>query len=181
MATRIWETQVTVPAGTLPAAPQVTKWVTEDDTLVDVEIEIPPGHNGLTGIKILKGGSPLIPYSPNSWIIANDYSRLFPVDDYVPTSDVTIVAYNQGAYPHTFYLRATIADTPSTGGAAPPLVSTVLPISSDSFTADPLSPAGLLGAGVANALASGDITASDLVPAGSAQITLPAPDTSGVQ
>jgi len=173
MATRIWETQITVPAGTPIASPVSQSWVTEDALINDIEIEIPPGHNGQTGIEILKGGSPLIPYSAGTWIIANNYSRQFPVNDYVPTADLTIVAYNTGQYPHTFYLRMTVTEYDSTAGGAASALNVPLPIGQDIVSSDPLSPAAILGPDVANALTTGDLTADDVAPVVSVPVNLP--------
>ena len=164
MAARIYQTQITVPAGTLPTAPMSQAWVTEDNTIADIELEIPPGHNGFTGIRVIKGDTTILPYNMGTWIIANDVSRIFPVNDYIPTGDMKIIAYNQGQYAHTFYLRMTVSDytQPSESVAGTPIV----PVASGDITTapDPLSPDALLGADTASGLASGTITASDVAP-----------------
>lgn len=173
-ATRIYPLQLSVPAGTLPSAPQITPWVTEDNVIVSIELEIPPGHNGLTGIRIMKGDTQLLPFASNSWIIANDYSRVFPIDDYVPTGDIKVQAYNQGSYPHAFFLRMTMTlYTPLTAGSSP-TDANAIPGITESGSSDPLSPDAILGTDTVAALATGEVTADQLLP-----VNIPA-DTSGV-
>lgn len=163
-ATRIYPLQLNVPAGTLPSAPQITPWVTEDNVIVSIELEIPPGHNGLTGIRIMKGDTQLLPFASNSWIIANDYSRVFPIDDYMPTGDIKVQAYNQGSYPHTFFLRMTMTlYTPLIAGSGATDAS-ALPGITQSGAPDPLSPDAILGTDTTAALTNGLVTADQLLP-----------------
>lgn len=162
MPARIYEFTLTVPAGTLQSAPLTVSANTEDNELVTVELEIPPGHNGLTGTRVTKSGVPLIPFSANSWITANDYVHTFPVGDYVQTADLRLQAYNTGTYPHTFYYRLTYVDYNPTGAGRGPTESDTLPLDTNAAAADPLSPEALLGTGAVAALVAGDITADDL-------------------
>ena len=173
MAARIWEIQVTVPAGTLQAAPQVTPWITEDNLINLIELEVPPGHNGLTGIRVMKGDVPLLPYNSNSFIVANAYTNSFPVNDYVPTRDVSIQAFNTGAYPHTFYLRMTVSDWDTSGGKSVPSESQALPVGQATIPPDPLSPDAILGPGIASGLAAGQITADELAGEQTQSLTVP--------
>lgn len=173
MATRIWEIQVTVPAGTLQAAPQVTPWVTEDNLINLIELEVPPGHNGLTGIRVMKGDVPLLPYNANAFIVANDYTAQFPVNDYTPTGDVSIQAFNTGAYPHTFYLRMTVSDWDRSGGTAQGNTSGALPASEITAAPDPLSPDAILGPATADALTNGQVTADELAGVQTENLTVP--------
>lgn len=173
MASRIWETQVTVPAGTPQATPLVSAWVTEDNLWNVIELIVPPGHNGLTGIRVMKGDVPLLPYNSASFIVANDYTREFPVNDYVPTGDVTIQTFNTGAYPHTFYLRVTISDWDKSG-AGPGAVQSQ-PISTGTITTspDPLSPDAILGPVTTDQLVNGQLTADQLAGVETENLTVP--------
>lgn len=178
-AARIYETSVTVPAGTLPTAPQVTSWVTEDNDVLDIEVEIPPGHNGLTGVRVMKGDVQLLPFGTNTWLIANDYSRVFTVGEYLPTVDVKIQAYNQGSFSHTFYLRMTVVNHTVPVPAVPAGTGAPLTFGATQPAPDPLSPDAILGPDTAAGLASGIITAADLQPAIPEDLTVPVPVTSG--
>jgi hypothetical protein len=163
-ASRVYPLTLSVPAGTLPTAPQTTPFVTEDNVILTIELEVPPGHNGLTGIRVMKGDTQLLPFGANSWIIANDYSRVFPIDDYIPTGDIKVQAYNQGSYPHAFYLRMTMTDyTPLTAGKSN-TEGAALPLTTSSGVIDPLSPDAILGTDTTTALANGLVTADELLP-----------------
>ena len=173
MTTRIWETQITVPAGTAIASPVTQSWVTEDAYILSVELIVPPGHNGLTGIRVSKGDVQILPWSASSWIIANDYTRVFPVEDYIPTLDMKIQAYNTGQYPHTFYLRQYVTDYVQPGQVPGAAVPQPLPIEGLTVSTDPLSPSAILGSDVANALTTGDLTANDVAPLQPTPVDIP--------
>lgn len=164
MASRIYPLNVTVPAGTLPANPQVTPWVTEDNIMASIELDIPPGHNGLTGIRIMKGDVQLVPWGRGSWVIGNDIDHTFPIGVFMPTGDITVQAYNQGAYSHTFYLRVQMDTYIPPGTTTASRAGEAIPVSADTTSSDPLSPDAILGPDTASALASGDLTAADVVP-----------------
>lgn len=174
MAFRTYAISVTVPAGTPIANPQVTPWKTEDKAIVSVELDIPTGHSGRTGIRIMKGDTQLIPWGFNSWIIGSGIDHDFPVGRYTPTGDVSIQAYNIGTFPHTFYLRLTLEDPPRPTPATAPAGSAALSVEAVTSSSDPLSPDAILGSDAASALASGTVTADDLAPAAPADVSVPA-------
>jgi hypothetical protein len=158
MPPRVYDIAFTVPPGTPANAPVSVPWVTEDNTIVDIELEVPPGHNGLTGIRVVKGSVQLIPWSAGTFIIANDYSRTFPVGAYIPTSDLTLQGYNTGAYPHTFYLRMTVVNydpgqSQNQGSPSQALVTGII-----TSAPDPLSP---------------DATAAETAPIDTTDLTVP--------
>lgn len=173
MATRIYTTSVTVPAGTLQAAPQVTPWVTEDNLINLIELEVPPGHNGLTGIRVMKGDTPLLPWNASSFIVANAYTNSWPVNEYLPTGDVTIQTFNTGAYPHTFYLRMTISDYDKSGGTSAGTPSQAIPSGAITAPPDPLSPDAILGPVVTDQLVNGKVTADELAGVETENLTIP--------
>lgn len=164
MASRIYPLTVTVPAGTGPSTPLITPWFTEDNTIVSIELDIPPGHNGLTGIRVMKGDIQLIPWGSNSWIIGNDIDHTFPVNAYVPTKDVAIWAYNNGSYQHSFYLRMWVEDYNPPTGTQPLGEGGALPVGTITPSPDPLSPDAILGPDTTAALVNGDVTAADIAP-----------------
>lgn len=164
MPKRIYPLTVTVPAGTQQSNPVSQSFTTEDNQLDAIELIIPPGHNGLTGVRVMKGDTQLIPWGSNSWIIGNDYSREFPVDDYLPTRDVTVQAYNMGNFAHSFYLRAIIEDyVPQTGQSLSGENQT-LNLGASVVSPDPLSSDAILGVGTADAINNGSVSADDLIP-----------------
>ncbi len=173
MPPRVYDIAFTVPPGTLAAAPVSMPWVTENNTIMDIELEVPPGHNGLTGIRVMKGDTQLIPWSSGTFIIANDYNRVFPVGAYISTGDVTIQGYNTGAYPHTFFLRMTVVNYDQHLAAGQGSLSQAIPAESITVSPDPLSPDALLGPDTAAALTSGDLTAADVAPVDTTDLTVP--------
>jgi hypothetical protein len=141
---RTYPLTVTVPAGTSPNTPLSVPYPTEDNDVVDIEILIPAGHCGLTGIRVMWNDRQILPWGVNDWIIANDYHRVFPVGQYLLAAGLRVEAYNMGLFPHSFYLRAQIADC-SLVDQQPvnPIASVTIP-GSDVVPPLPLSPDALL-------------------------------------
>ena len=181
MPPRVYNIAFTVPAGTPKANPISAPWVTEDNTIVDIELEVPPGHNGQTGLRVMKGDVQLLPWSAGTFMVVNNYNRVFPVNAYLPTSDVTLQGYNTGQYPHTFFLRMTMEDHDQQGSSPQGSPSQALPAESVTTAADPLSPDGLLGPDAAAAVTDGTLTADDLAPVNAADLSLPpSPEPAGL-
>lgn len=164
MASRVYELTITVPSGTNASNPQVTPWVTEDNVLDSIEVEIPPGHNGLTGIRVMKGDVQILPWSGNTWIVASDYDRVYQVGAFTPTRDVTVQTYNNGTYNHTFFLRMTMSDYVPPGSGSAVTEASAIPLDTGASSPDPLSPDAILGASTAAALANGTVTADEIAP-----------------
>lgn len=159
---RIYPITVTVPSGTLASAPLSVPWVTEDGIIEEVELLIPPGPNGTTGIRIMKGDVQLIPWGANTWIIGNDYNKAYPIGGYLPTRDLKIQAYNTGANPHSFYLRMSLSSIPPAFQVAPSSDVSVLDLGTSAPSADPLSPDAILGQDTVAALMNGSLTAAQI-------------------
>jgi len=154
MPARVYEADLTVPAGTAIAAAVSAVWALDEGTLVNVRIVVPPGHNGLTGVRVLWAGTPIIPYGGAPYIIANDDKMDWDINQDVNTGSITVQGYNLDIWPHTFYLRglldrlgssmpAGLASVPAT---QPPAAATLAAISalSDMGPADAGLPAGVL-------------------------------------
>lgn len=115
MASRYYVISVTVPAGTVSTAPQVTTWQLEDQTLTRIELDIPDGHNAQTGIRIIRSGQQVIPWSNNQYLQANGRLLSIDVGQELTESKLVINTINNDVFDHTFYLRATITDMPLSG------------------------------------------------------------------
>lgn len=99
---------VTVPAGTPIAAPMLSPPELVPGRIEQVEIQIPPGHVGATGIRFTLAGQQILPWSNDiAWIIGDNLRAPFPLDIEVANGFV-VVAYNTGNYDHSFYLRFTV-------------------------------------------------------------------------
>ena len=99
------EQVVTTPAGTPSSAPQLTVVPLQDSWVNRIKLRWPEGHNGQTGIYVLKSGAPIIPFgAPASFIVANNDDEWYTVDDEIQDG-LVVVTYNTGMYPHGHYLR----------------------------------------------------------------------------
>lgn len=105
MADRIETPAITVPAGTLDTAPQTTALTLRDAVLERIEVRIPPGPSGLVGFAFLHSGQQVIPFVVGQWIIADNESLDWPVENYPTGNKWSVRAYNTDVYDHTLYLR----------------------------------------------------------------------------
>lgn len=123
MADRIETPAVTIPAGTLEAAPQTTALSLRDAVLERIEVRIPPGPSGLVGFALLHSGQQVIPFREGDWIITDDESLDWAVERY-PTGDKwSVRGYNTDIYPHTLYLRLHFREvTPVVSTAGQPIL-----------------------------------------------------------
>ena len=72
-----------------------------------MEVRIPPGHAGLTGIALFDSGSPVIPWATSGtpWIIGNDDLLEYPYNKELGSS-ITLVYYNTSTlYTHGWQVR----------------------------------------------------------------------------
>lgn len=72
----------------------------------EVEIVIPAGHAGVTGIAIAQAHQIIIPSSGNTWIISDDEIIRWPLSNYSDSGSWSAFTYNNDATnPHSWYLR----------------------------------------------------------------------------
>lgn len=99
---------VTVAAGTAQAAPATTAWSLGNVVVETLEVMIPRGHAGLTGVHVDYQGVALLPWGqPATFLIANDETISVPVDLEIGAA-LSVVAYNLDSFDHTFYWRAIV-------------------------------------------------------------------------
>lgn len=133
---RYYPLTIVTPRGTLATAPLVTAAGLIDAILDDVEIQIPPGHSGLTGIALVYAGQQIFPWSAvASWLSADDYVQRFDIGMEVGPQ-LSVRTFNVGASDHTFFLRFKMHDLPASdlgagsasasGGASIPNPVTVI-------------------------------------------------------
>lgn len=132
---RYLQATVTVSAGVLQAAPVTAPFTTEDTYLVDIEIIIPPGHAGFTGIRINQSGTQILPWGVNKWLSGNDYSRIFDVNTGIGAKSISITAYNEDVFVHSWIVRFHIRDrdtvqSPAGSDISAPLTDALNDISS---------------------------------------------------
>src|SRR5215475_13093300 len=108
---RLYPKSVTTAPHTALVTPLSTPWPIGDfEDLLYIDIIIPDGHNGVTGIKILWSGTQVIPYDDTLFLTGNDEKVHVEVDTYITQNALTIVTYNTDVWPHTHWLRAMVLD-----------------------------------------------------------------------
>lgn len=115
---------VTVAPNTPQASATTTSLVVADGYLQRVEITVPDGHNGLTGIRILSSNSQLVPFTQNTYLVANDQTLTFDLVGAIDTGNFQAQAFNGGLFQHTFYVRLFMLDF----AQVPDLVNPVAPV-----------------------------------------------------
>lgn len=122
MVDRLESPSVTVPAGTLQAAPLTTALPFQPGHVVELEIIIPPGPSGLMGFQILHSGVPVLPKKASEFVITDDEKIRWPLSNF-PTGDKwSVRAFNTDVYNHTIFLRFLVdelAPSPSPGTSVP--------------------------------------------------------------
>lgn len=106
-----WPITVSPTPGTLPTAPHDRTWNFTQGILAEITIQIPPGHNGRTGIRIVYHGTVIIPWSLTGWIIASGETFTFDWDDEIMSTGLVVETYNTDITVHNFYLRAKVLPT----------------------------------------------------------------------
>jgi len=129
MASRVEVFDVTVPAATSIVAPQATALPFDDGVVQRIEILIPPGPSGLVGFRITHSGDTVIPHDRSKWIIADDDTLKWDVENYPTGSAWGFTAYNLDIYDHTLYLRFFVVET-ATNVAPPVPILYIAPIAS---------------------------------------------------
>lgn len=110
---RYYPVALDVPAGTSIAAAVSQAVPLENNLLVDVEVQIPSGHAGFTGVRILSSHQQIIPWGNSNWIVADDYVRVFDWNEEIGASAISVQGYNTDKIDHTFYLRFHIVNLPA--------------------------------------------------------------------
>lgn len=116
---------ITVPAGTAVATPQITPVKLGDVYLHSIKLRVPPGHQGFTGISWQQAGSIILPFGgTQQWVILNDDRERFTMNSEVD-SGFTVSAYNTDFYPHTFYILYELTPISAANIGAPRIVPLV--------------------------------------------------------
>lgn len=100
--------KVTTPTATPQTTPQSTAWDLGACVLERLDIVIPRGHSGLTGIHVDYQNVAIVPFdSPPTFLVGAN--ETIPADvDFELGAPLTIVTYNTDSFAHSHYLRAHI-------------------------------------------------------------------------
>lgn len=109
MADRYYPVTLTVPADTLQI-PEALDVPLENAMLVDVEVIIPSGHAGLTGLRVMQSSQQIIPWGNNSYLIGDNYTGVFQVNTEIGADSIRVEGINSDTYSHSFLVRFHIRD-----------------------------------------------------------------------
>lgn len=106
-----------IPAGTPKSAPVTVGMAMPTRIVLGLHIRIPPGPNGFMGFQIGAAGQQIVPANHGIWLVMSDESVDWPVENQINSGAWQLFGYNTGNYPHTVYVRFSLAlvamDTPS--------------------------------------------------------------------
>lgn len=102
--------------GVTPSAPTSTAVGLPTVLLHRVEVRIPPGHAGTTGIALVDGAHSVVPYDAQgvSWLIGDDDLLEYPLEREL-SSLAALATYNQGSYTHGWQVRLIYTPTSAVG------------------------------------------------------------------
>lgn len=105
--------KVTCPPLTAQAAAIETLLIFPPGIVREWEIVIPDGHAGVTGLALAQAHQIVIPARGANWIVSNDEKINWPYRDVLNNGAWSAFAYNTDPInPHSWYLRALVAENP---------------------------------------------------------------------
>lgn len=117
MANRIESFTVTIPKGTLASAPVNIATDFNPGIVERITFTVPPGPSGLMGFQFAYGNAVIIPHDNSKWLIFDDVSKDWPIDEYPTGSYWAVIGYNTDVFDHTIYVDYHITETSPPSGA----------------------------------------------------------------
>lgn len=105
MARRISVSDVTVSANTAKTSAVSTDISFNPGPVTEIEIIIPDGHVGLTGIQLAQAGQAIIPEDGSTFIVGNDEVIRWPIDGFIDSGNWQAICYNTDIHNHSFHIR----------------------------------------------------------------------------
>lgn len=106
-----WPLQVIVPKNTPASAPYSQSWPIVQGHMRDLRVQIPPGHNGRTGLRVKYMGTQVMPWVAGLWLVGSGDVFTIPWADEVMATGWAVEAYNVDTTSHNFYLYAAVMPT----------------------------------------------------------------------
>lgn len=115
MAQRIESRVATCRAGVPQSGALEVDLSFEPGNVKRIDLLIPDGHAGATGIGVAQAHQVIIPATGDQWVVGNDQRTMWNVDDFLNTGDWSAFVYNNGDYPHSWYILFSVDEivTPS--------------------------------------------------------------------
>lgn len=111
MATNIEAFVFTIPAGTPQSALASAPLYAERATLERVQITFPPGPNGNVGVALWHSNDQVIPKTLGTFIIADDFTFDWELQQFPDQPDWSIRGYNLDAqFDHSVYVYVHLLD-----------------------------------------------------------------------
>ncbi len=104
MAAEVRQFTVTTPAGTPIATPLVTSLAFPTREVQHIRVRVPPGPRGNLGWRIAMAGNQVIPVNTGAWIIGDDETLDWDLEDLPNTGAWQLQSYNLGKLPHSVYI-----------------------------------------------------------------------------
>lgn len=111
MADRVEWFDVTIAAGVARTAPVETATRFDPGIVDRIELTIPDGHAGLTGIRFLIAHQPIIPVTNGSFIVGNDRIIVWDTTNYLDNGAWSVQGYNTDVFSHTFHIAYLIRES----------------------------------------------------------------------
>lgn len=105
MAERVAHFTVTAPASTPQASPLEVALTFAPAVVDTVEIVVPSGHAGLTGIALAQGHRAIIPEQTGTFIIADDEVIRWPLEGYLNNGAWQAFVFNTDVFGHSWHVR----------------------------------------------------------------------------
>lgn len=99
---------VVAPAGTLRSAPLEVQTNFGVGTVTRIEIDVPDGHAGLTGIYLALAHGRMLPRTQGAFITANDAHLGWDLIRQPDSGAWSAFVYNTDVFAHTFYVRFSV-------------------------------------------------------------------------
>lgn len=102
MAHRVEVFALSAPAGTLPSAPVERLMTFAPGEVELLEIDLPPGHAGFTGLQIAQAHQPILPRTVGAWLTGDGQTFKFETHGYLNNGYWSAFLYNQDTNVHTW-------------------------------------------------------------------------------
>lgn len=109
-ATSVQVFTVTCPAGTPLVAPVVQETTFPIGEVVHLEVDVPTGHAGVTGLQLRIAGGQAIPLTQGSWLIGDGQTFAYDLTGYLDSGYWAAYMYNTGIYDHSWQIRYSISN-----------------------------------------------------------------------
>jgi hypothetical protein len=112
MASRFPAFNITVPANTPISAPLTFSLAFVPGRVDAIDIDVPPGPSGNLGFLIRAGGRQYVPDNEGLYLIFDDVSKRYPVENANQQGSFQLVAYNTDQFAHRVTVTFLVSEWP---------------------------------------------------------------------